>query len=155
MKLTEAAQLAALIGVPAEEVLANVGVNLGSKGATVPIVATLDGTGEVQYGESGKIGTVPRPHGDMPANLSAIVCRTAGSQLDYMDRWILLFQDIKEGVHPESIERMSLVKRRGGLPAIGQVRRSYTRGKWDISGPLSTVESADLEYATPIIMILP
>ncbi len=155
MKLTEAAQLAALIGVPAEEVLANVGVNLRSAGASVPIVATLDDHGEVQFGESEALGEVPRPPGDLPTDLGAIVCRTAGSQLDYMDRWLLFFHNLQEGVNPESIERLSLVKQRGSVTTIGQVKRSYARGRWDVSCALRTSANIELEFATPILLILP
>lgn len=155
MKLAEAAQIAALIGVPAEEVLANVGVNMRNEGANVPIVATLDEHGEIHFGDAATLGTVPRPAGDLPAEMSAIQCRTAGSPLDYMDRWLLFFGPLKAGVNPDSIERMSLIKRSGGLPSVGQVRRSYTRGKWDVSNPLRTASNVDLEYATPILLILP
>lgn len=155
MKITEAATLAALIGVPAEEVLANVGVKLSSGGADVPIVGTLDEHGEVHFGDAATLGSAPRPAGDYPINLAAIQCRTAGSQLDYMDRWLLFFHNPTEGVHPGSIERMSLVKPRGGIPSVGQVRRSYARGRWDLSCPLRTSQNVDLEYATPVLLIQP
>lgn len=155
MKLNEAATLAALIGVPAEEVLANLGVNLRSEGASVPVVGTMDEHAEIHFGDSETLGTVPRPAGDLPAEMSAIQCRTAGSTLDYMDRWLLFFGPLKAGVNPDSIERMSLMKRNGGVPSIGQVRRSYARGKWDVSNPLRTATNVDLEYATPILLILP
>lgn len=155
MKMTEAAQLAALIGVPAEEVLANCGVALRSAGANVPIVGTMDGAGEVHFGDSATLGTVPRPCPDLPANASAIQCRTAGSQLDYMDKWLLFFHNLREGVNPDSVERLSLAKPRGSVPSVGQIRRSYTRGRWDVSCALRTSSNIDLEYATPILLILP
>lgn len=155
MKLTEAAMLAALMGVPAEEVLANVGVNLRNGGADVPIVGTMDNHGEIQFGDSATLGAVPRPPGDLPADVSAIQCRTTGSPLDYMDRWLLFFNDLKSGVNPEAIERMSIIKAKGGLAGIGQVKRGYTRGKWNLSCPLSTTDNVELEYATPVLFILP
>lgn len=155
MRLNEAAQLAALIGVPAAEVLSNAGVRMNGSTPAVPIVAILDQTGEVVYGDSAVLGTVPRPPGDLPADLCAMQCKTANSDLDYMDRWVLFFQDIKAGVSPEAIERLSLIKPRSAVPTLGQVRRGYTRGRWDVSSPIGVKQSLDLEYAMPILLIIP
>lgn len=150
MKLTEAAEIARLLGVPAEEVLANAGVHLGAGGAQVQIAGTMDGHGEVSWATGlGKV-TLPGPVGSAT---KAIQCRTAGTPLDYMDRWLLFVGSPSDGVQPEAMERLSLVKIRKGMTSIAQVRRGYQAGRWNLSGPVSAITDADVEWATPVVLI--
>lgn len=53
----------------------------------MPIIGVVNGDGRIRWGD--EFGSVPRPAGDLPLNLAAIQCRTAGTDLDYMDRWLL------------------------------------------------------------------
>lgn len=150
LKLREAAEIARLMGVPAEEILQHAGLKIGSSGTRLPICGTIDGTAEVKWADD--LGDVQAPAG-VEAH-GAIQCRTQGTPLDYMDRWLLFFTGPrKEGVHVESMERLSVVKIRDGLTGIGQVKRSYQRGKWDVSGPALIVRDVDLEYAIPVLLI--
>jgi DNA-binding Xre family transcriptional regulator len=149
MKLTEAAEIARLLGVPAEEVMANAGVRLGAGGAQVQIAGTMDGHGEVSWTTG--LGKVPMP-GAVSAT-KAIQCRTAGTPLDYMDRWLLFVGSPSDGVQPEAMERLSLVKIRKGMTSIAQVRRGYQAGRWNLSGPVAAITDVDLEWATPVVLI--
>ena len=160
MRISEAAQIATFLGVPTEEVVARAGGMVREPSAAaasqpeVPIIGIVDGRGHVKWCEAGEAGSVPRPPGDLPPAVGAIQCRTAGTTLDYMDRW-LLFVTVPstEGVQPESIERLSVVKTRDGMTGIAQVRRGYTPGRWTLSGPAAAESEVDLEYAAPIHLI--
>lgn len=150
MKLQEAAEVARLMGVPAEDILQHAGLKMGSGGTRLDICGVMNGTAEVAWGND--FGDVPAPVG-VEAN-GAIQCRTQGSQLDYMDRWLMFFVGPREhGIHPQSLERMSIVKIRNGLTGIGQVRRGYQAGRWDVSGPAVMLRDVDLEYAVPVLLI--
>lgn len=148
MKLTEAAEIARLLGVPADEVLTHAGVRLSSKGSEVPITGTMDAHGEVHW--SAGLGTTAAPAGEFT---KAIQCRTAGTPLDYMDRWLLFVGNPASQVAPEAMERLSVVKIRKGMTCIAQVRRGYKAGRWNLSGPIVATDDADLEWATPIGLI--
>lgn len=150
MKLTEAAEIARLLGVPAEEVLTNAGVRVDAGGTQVQIAGTMDGHGEVTWATGlGKVAT-PGPAGSAT---KAIQCRTAGTPLDYMDRWLLFVGNPSDGVQPEAMERLSLLKIRKGMTSIAQVRRGYRPGRWNLSGPVAAIADADIEWATPVVLI--
>lgn len=150
LKLREAAEIAQLIGVPAEDVLKNAGLKIGSGGTRLPILGTMDGSAEVHW--STGTGEVDAPCGVEACG--AFQCRTQGTQLDYMDRWLLFVSGpLNSGVHADALERLSLVKIRDGCTGIGQVRRGYQRGRWDVSGPALLIRDVDLEYAAPIVLI--
>lgn len=150
MKLREAAEVARLMGVPAEDILQHAGIKMGSSGTRLEICGVMDGTAEVKWGND--LGTVAAPVG-IEAN-GAIQCRTQGTQLDYMDRWLLYFiGPRKDGVAPEALERLAVVKIQDGCTGIGQVRRGYQPGRWDVSGPAIMLRDVRLEYAVPILLI--
>lgn len=154
MKIAEAATIARLLGVPAQEVMTNAGVNVSSRGQSTPVVGIMDGLGEVTWASAKKLGTAPRPTADLPADLRAIECHTEGSALDYMAGWVLFTTDPKDGVDPDCIERLCVVKlRTGGVSGVAQVRRGHKKGRWNLSGPLGNIKDADLEFASPILLI--
>lgn len=153
MKLTEAAEIARLLGAPAEDVIAAAGVRISSGGAEVPVVGWVDGLAEIHWQPTGD--TVPHPGGGLPATISAVQCRTAGSPMGHMDGWMLFAcAEAPRGVQADAIGRMSLCKLRNGVIVLGAPHRSYSRSRWDIVGPAATATGADLEWAVPVMMIL-
>lgn len=153
MKITEAAEIARLLGVPAEDVLANAGVRVGSGGTSLQITGFVDGHGECHCSVSEPLGAVPHPGGGLPLRLNAILCKTAGTELDHMDGWLLFTPDPQDGVPPDAMGRLSLCRVRNGLVYLAKPTRSYTRGRWDLSGPATVSKGVDIEHATPVLLI--
>lgn len=152
MKITEAAEIARLLGVPADEVMQAAGVRLDSGGAMVPIVGFIDGSGEFHWQRDGET----RHPGAGLGDVSAVLCQTAGSPLAHMDGWVLFMQaTAPTGVQPEAVGRMSFCRLRNGVVYLAAPTRSRTRGRWDLTGPHAEARGVDLEWATAVQVILP
>ena len=151
MKISEAAEIARLLGVPADEVMGHAGVRQAGS-MLVPVIGTADGSGEVTFAAG---DSVPHPGGSLPAAIGAIQCRTVGSAIEHMDGWLLYVPDARDGVPVEAVGRLSLCKLRGGLVYLAAPHRSYSRGKWDLNGPAGTAKSVDLDWAIPVLLIAP
>lgn len=153
MKISEAVEIAQLLGRPADEVMEAAGVSISTAGRSVPIVGVIDGHGEVHQAQAPS-GKIPHPGGGLGPDVQAYQCRTAGSDLDYMDGW-LLFADavILPGVSADAVGRLSLCKIRGGIVYLAKPMRGYGRGRWNLSGPAATAENADIEWAQPVLQI--
>jgi len=155
MKMAEAAEIARLLGVPAEDVMANAGVRTGSGHTQVQIVAVIDGHGEVHCKINAPLGVIQHPGGGLPGNINAIQCRTAGSALDHMDGWLLFVQEPRDGVPHDAIGRLSVCQIHGGVKYLAKPTRSYSRGRWDLTGPATTAQGVQIDYAAPVLQITP
>lgn len=154
MKLTEAAEVARLLGVPAEDVIAAAGVRIASGGAEVPVVAWVDGQAEMHWEPTGE--KVPHPGGQLPPTISGVQCRTAGTPLAHMDGWMLFgCADAPKGVQADAIGRLSFCRLAGGVIYIAVPTRSYARGRWDLNGPAASAKAVELEWAVPVLMMIP
>lgn len=153
MKIAEAAQIARLLGVPADDVMAHAGVRIDSNNTMVPIAAYIDGAGEVHWQEDAE--ATPHPGGSLPTDAMAVECRTAGSAIDHMHGWLLFVPDILQSVQPEAVGRLSLCRLKNGVIYLAAPTRGTQRGRWHLSGPASTVKNVELEWATPVLLIVP
>ena len=154
MKMTEAADIARLLGVPAEEVIEHAGVRVSSKNTLVPITATMDGTCEIHM--DANLGmNVPHPGGDVPEKCYAALCRTEGTDLSHMDGWLMFTEEMRPsgGIAPESVGRLSACRVRNGCIYIARLMRSHMRGRWTLQMPTGTMPDVDVEWAKPIILI--
>ena len=154
MKMTEAADIARLLGVPAEEVIENAGVSVSTKGQQLQITGYVDGSGEVHRQMSEKLGLASHPGGELPLDVDVIACRTGNSDLDHMDGWLLFVEKTHSGIPAEAVGRLSLCKLSNGITALAKPTRSHQRGKWDLSGPSMTAQAVALEYAAPVLLIV-
>lgn len=153
MRLNEAAEIARLLGVPADDVLQAAGVRLSSAGQSVPVVGFVDGAGEAHWQAD---GSVPHPGGQLPAAVHAVQCKTAGTPLDHMDGWLMFGASAAPaGVPSDAVGRLSFCRLRNGVILLATPRRARTRGRWDLSGPASDARGVDLEWASPVLMIQP
>lgn len=154
MKIAEAAAIARLIGVPADEVMRHAGVRIGSDGKMVLVCSYMDASAEVHTESTGL--TVPHPGGDMPERLTAIQCRTAGTELDHMDGWVLFAPIAMDGtVQADAVGRLSVVRLRGGVIHIAKLMRGMRRGRWNLVSPIGTMKDVELEWAKPILLVQP
>ena len=154
MRMTEAADIARLLGVPAEEVIENAGVSISTKGHQLQITGYVDGSGEVHRQMAEKLGLASHPGGELPPDVDVIACCTVNSDLDHMDGWLLFVEQTRPGVPAESVGRLSLCKIRNGITTLAKPTRSHQRGKWDLSGPSMTAQAVALEYAAPVLLIV-
>lgn len=157
MQMHEAADVARLLGVSLDEVLAHAGVRpprMESEFSelTVPLVYWMDGQGEmhsIEPGERVEITAV------LPEDVVACQCRTAMSELEHMDRWLLFFQaPLKSGVVPGAVGRYSVMRLQGGVMTAGYLREGYRRGTYAIHGPMNLID-AQVEWAAPVVLIQP
>ena len=157
MQMHEAADVARLLGVTLDDVLAHAGIRPPRSESdlfelTVPLVYWMDGQGEmhsIEPGERVEITAV------LPENVVACQCRTAMSAIEHMDRWVLFFQaPTSAGVHPEAIGRYSVMRLQGGVMTAGYLRPGYTRGTYAIHGPMNLMNTT-VEWAAPVVLIQP
>ena len=156
MKIAEAAAIARLLGVPADEVMAHAGVRISSKNSLVPISGTMDGTAEVHIDmQSG--ATVNHPGGDLPEQTFAILCKTEGTDLAHMDGWLLFadagFED--RGIMPEAVSHLSFCRVGGGGIYVARITRGMQRGRWTLHTPTGVMKDIVVEWAKPILLVVP
>lgn len=151
MKMVEAAEIARLLGVPAEDVMENAGVRIQSGGSVLQIGGFVDGHGEVHCAND--LGQVKHPGGDLPQAVDAVLCKTAGSSLDHMNGWLLFRAQAVAGVPADAVDRISLCKIKNGITYLAKPNRSLMRGRWDLTGPAMDAKAVELEYAAPVLLI--
>lgn len=154
MKIAEAAAIARLIGVPADEVMRHAGVQISSKGEMVLVCSYMDASAEVHTESTGL--TVPHPGGDLPETLTAIQCRTAGTALDHMDGWVMFANVHMDGsVQADAVGRLSVLRLRNGVMHVAKLARGSRRGVWTLVSPIGTIKDAEVEWAKPILLVTP
>lgn len=152
MKMHEAAEIARLLGVPAEDVIENAGVRIQSGGTMLPISGFVDGHGEVHCAQG--LGQVKHPGGELPADLTVHLCETGSSDMAHMDGWLLFASQAAAGVPAEAVGRISLCKIKAGITMLAKPTRALMRGRWDLAGPARDARAVDLEYAAPVLLII-
>ena len=155
MKMTEAADIARLLGVPAEEVIENAGVRVTSKNTMVPVTATIDGTSELHMDLKTGI-TVPHPGGEVPEKCYAVICRTEGTDLAHMEGWVLFTGQMPNGggIAPEAVGRLSFCRVRNGCIYAARLMHSHKRGRWSLHTPTGVMADVDIEWAKPVLLIV-
>jgi transcriptional regulator with XRE-family HTH domain len=157
MQMHEAADVARLLGVSLDEVLAHAGIRPPRSESefsylTVPLVYWMDGQGELHTMEPGERIEIKSA---LPEDVIACQCRTAMSAIEHMDRWVLFFQaPTKNGVQPEAVGRYAIARLRNGVTTVGYLRQGYRPHTYAIHGPMNIME-AQVEWATPVVLIQP
>lgn len=156
MKISEAIEIARLLGRTPDEVIEAAGADMQNSGQKVMIDGFMDASGEVHL-ESGEREFVPHPGGDLPAEIRAARCQTAGSPLEHMDGWLLFGAPVqRSGVQAEAIGRLSFCRfASSGMIYIAKPSRGYQRGRWNLDGPAGSAKDVDLEWAVPVLLIQP
>lgn len=155
MKISEAAAIARLLGVPADEVMEHAGARFSSKFISVSVGATMDGTAEVHMDLASK-EPVPHPGGDLPEHVFACRCLTEGTDLAHMNGWLLFAAHEPEGgINPEAVGRLSICRIRGGGIYVARLMQGSRRGRWTLMTPGGTMRDIEVEWAKPVLVVIP
>lgn len=156
MKIAEAAAIARLLGVPADEVMEHAGVRISSKNTLIPLGGWMDGTAEVHVDMTMR-QTVPHPGGDLPENAGACICRTDGTDLSHMDGWILYVANMNPdgGIQPESIGHLSFCRLKNGGIYVARIVRGMKRGRWTLHTPGGVMNDVEVEWTRPVLLVAP
>lgn len=154
MKMTEAPQIAAILGVPVQEVLTNAGVELDAPSRRVPIVGYVDGKGMAHVPDwASRTEAIPTPV-SLPEDAVALRLQTVASELDMFDGWTVFTTPPKSGVPADCIGRLCIVQLKNGDCMLRFLRRGYKPGTYNlvhIGAP--TLSSVSVAWATPILWI--
>ena len=155
MKIAEAVAIARLLGVPADDVMEHAGVRISSRSTMVVVGATMDGTAEVHFDlTSGE--TVSHPGGDIPEMVCACRCKTEDTDLAHMNGWILFCSHAPEGgIHPEAVGRLSFCRIKNGCVYVARIVRGSRRGRWMLMTPGGTIPNVEIEWAKPVLLVVP
>jgi transcriptional regulator with XRE-family HTH domain len=150
LQLDEAAQLSQIFGEPLFRIVENAGVTVRpTSGKRIPVIGAVNGDGTVTEHAPGVIERTSAPE-DIGQDAIAFQCRTAGSELNWMDGFVFFCRP-HNGVDPALLGRFCYCRIKGGPSVVAAVRRGYQEHTFNLSGPF-TKESAVLEWATPIIL---
>ncbi len=149
LQIDEAAQMSQIFGQPIHAIIENAGVTVqpvGARRARVIGAAHADGL-VTMLGEASSERTTAPDH--LPHRAVAVQMRTAGTAMSWMDGAILFCRE-PEGIEPDALGRLCLVKIARGPVVVATVARGYAVDSFTLSG-LHNMESAFLEWATPVL----
>lgn len=149
MKMSEAAELARLLGRPVSEVMENCGIQADA--TTVPLRGWVDSHNELHQEPDTVRITTPVP---LPVGSFAIQYRTSGTIMEHVDGWMMFVWAPSAGVPNEAIGKLCLVKVQDGMQMTGVVKRGYRRGAYNlIMSAAQQLNDINIEWAAPIVFI--
>jgi transcriptional regulator with XRE-family HTH domain len=155
MRMSEASQLANILGVPVGQVLEHAGLRVGDGDRAVPMAGWIDEMGEAHIDMDKAAGDV-HPPAEVPDTAIALQARTAHGPLAMIDGWILfLDRPAGKGVPPDIVGRMAICRLDSGATLLRWVRRGYKPGTWNLDsfGGAAGIEGARLLWAQPVLYI--
>lgn len=154
MRISEAIEIAHLLGRAPDEVMEAAGVDLQNRGKRVQISGCVDGTGEVHAIEKEDRKFAPFPASDLPTSCHAVECRTSGTSIDFMNGWLLFVDSmVKPGIPAEAVDRLSICKLASGIMYLAKPTRGYGRNRWHLNGPAASAQDVEVEWANPVLLI--
>lgn len=157
IQLNEAEQLARLIGQPIDAVLTNLGVDpsAGASARMVPIAGFINGDNEVVMKRPSEGPRLVEAPPGVPEGTVALRYRTATSQLESRDGWIVFYAPSRE-VDIDCIGRWCISKVAGRGIHSRVLKRGYARNSYNLvthhSG-LSSLENVAVEWASPVLWV--
>lgn len=155
MRMTEAAEIASLIGVPVADVLQHAGLPMAPASVrSVPIVGYIDGEGEIHADWNREADRVAAPS-DAPQRTVALQYKTAMSRLELVDGWVVFTTPPSGSINPDAVGRLCCVNIRNGVTLIRHLRRGYKPRTYNLLAPFGavSVDNIDVEWATPVLAI--
>lgn len=152
MQLDEAVRLARIFNVPLTEIAHQAGIaGADTAGRRVNVEGAMDGAGQVVKTEQGSVERVVAP-GNLPEQVVAVQARTAGTNLAWMDGWVM-FRSTETSA-PAAMGQLCVAQVSDGPVVVATVTRGYREGAYNLSGPY-TAESAPLDWVSRILAIRP
>lgn len=155
MKMTEAVDIARLLGVPLGDVLENAGLQLDATGIrTVPVVGHIDGDGAAHIDWKAKKEKVNAPS-ELPEDAAAVIAKSADGPYWFVDGWAYFIAQPSNPT-PEIVGRYCVVGVKGNGTMLRFVRRGYKAGTYNLATPTgSAMENVTIEWASPVLLIRP
>jgi len=153
IRLEEAIELSKILGLPRDDVLAQVGLDLSTlnpAGDKLKVIGWVDTDGAVHPGTVQGPGYVPAPPG-VPEGTVAIRYQTN----DVRDGWLAYFKPV-EYVQPEAIGRYAVVTALDGKMAIRILKHGYEPGIYRMSRLAmadGVGESGQILAASPVLWL--
>lgn len=155
LALDEANSLAAILGLPIEEILVQAGINVSggvSRDATT-VEGWVDGDLRVNFGQPKGPPTAPYPFSEK--GIRVVRCQTVGSKYDGLDGALIYFRPAKK-FDPATLGQICLVQVRGekGM-RLAVPRKGYRSGTYNLSVPMGDVlaEGIIIESTSQVIWI--
>lgn len=147
--LEEAAQLAAILDVTTTEMFERVGL-APATGKQVKLVGFLNGDAEVGFIGKGSHTFVESP-GEVSAETIAVQAKTAATKMDAIDG-VVYFIDHTKTAPNGLINCLSLCAIKGGKTVIGQIKKGYQRGTYNLNliGSSAIIENTEIVWASPV-----
>lgn len=154
MKAHEAAEVARLLAVPLNDVLAAAGVRVPGD-STVPLVGFVDGEGEVHLTMDERAERMAAP-AELAGNAMAVQVHAATGPLHMIDGWSYFFRQPAE-VPRDIAGNYAVAKLVGGVALLRFVTRGYRPGTFNLISEfhMPPIENAKLEWAAPVLWIKP
>lgn len=156
MKMTEAVDIARLLGVPLTDVLENAGIKLDSAGMRLaPVVGFVDGEGEAHIAWKGKGGERVSVPTELPEDAVALVAKPQGGPFSLLDGWTFFIAP-PSPPSAEIVGRYCVVGVQNSVSLLRFVRRGYKPGTFNLASENAvSIENASLEWASPVLLIRP
>lgn len=132
------------IGLPTVSVV-------GYVGAGEAVIAVDD------HAMGSALETVPAPPGKEDQELVAVRIR-GNSMRPLRDGWIVYYGRDQEGIEPECLNQVCVVRLVDGTTLIKELRRGFTPGRFTLvswSAGTDPIEDAAVVWASPVVAIVP
>lgn len=163
LKASEVRTLARLLDVSAAEVMTRFGAPVHDAAPLVPVVGYVGAGQEIHdiddLAQGGSLepddGGVPCPVNLDPATIVAVRVR-GGSMHPLKENWLLFYTRDGEGVHPDAVGRLAVVKIKDGPKLVKELHPGRKRGTWRLeSWSDKTRDDERLDWAVPVLAIVP
>jgi len=150
--LEEAAQMAVLLNVTTNDVLAQAGVSVQTGERKIKVIGHMIGDSTVVLDAHGLHEITSGPS-DLPADAIAIQCRTTSSPMELIDGWMLFLSE-SNGNPMSAVDTMALCAVKNNGLVVRTIKRGYRRGTYNLFAPaLEPIQNVELAWATSVLWI--